>query len=94
MDNASFTRLLGPLSVAVFVGGWILAIASYFIVGTETCATVPVPLVGELEACQDTSATAILLVIIVGFVATVSATLLFAMHLILTAVNESKTGPK
>jgi hypothetical protein len=86
--TSRFPELLGPLAALVFVGGWVLAVAAFFIIGTETCADVKVPLAGSLEVCQDTTASTVLVVAVIGFLATIGAVVLYGMRLLLLAVIE------
>lgn len=90
MTTERYAQLLIPLAAAVFIGGWILAVVSYLVIGTETCAVVPVPLVGELEACQDTTSSAVILLVVVGFVGTMCSLLLLSMHFVLRAIAENR----
>jgi hypothetical protein len=83
MDARQFARLLNPLAALVLVGGWILAVATFFIIGTETCAEVAVPLAGPIEVCQDTTPNAVILLTVIGFAATVGSLFLWALsHMI------------
>lgn len=85
MNASTFARLLGPLSAAVFVGGWILAVAAFFVIGTESCAAVQIPLAGSIEVCQDTTASAVVLLTVIGFAATVGSLFLLALrHMLIT----------
>ena len=97
MDARSFAALLNPLAAAVFVGGWILAVVTFFIIGTETCATVAVPLAGPIEVCQDTTPNAVILLTVIGFAATVgSLVLLAARYMLLTLAeiaDNTRRGP-
>lgn len=87
MDTDSLARLLRPVSVLLFVGGWAFAIASYFIVGTETCASSQVPLVGAIETCADTTSTTYVIVAAIGFSATIGALILWTMSALIEAVR-------
>jgi hypothetical protein len=88
MDAQSFTRLLAPLGIAVFVVGWVLAVAAFFVIGTERCATVEIPLAGAFEACQDTTASAVVMLTAIGFAATVGAIFLFALRYFLGVLSQ------
>lgn len=81
-------RLLRPAAAIVFIGGWIAAIASFFIIGTETCVTTDIPLVGGVETCQDTTATAVVIVGAIGFGATCCAVVLWAISHVLVVLND------
>ncbi|MEO8457948.1 MAG: hypothetical protein ABI559_09065 [Chloroflexota bacterium] len=83
MDAETYTKLLVPLAVLVFVGGWVLAVVSFFVIGTETCAQVAVPLAGQLNVCQDTTSNAVILLTVIGFAATVGSLFLLALHFML-----------
>ena len=94
MTPASYARLLVPLAVLVFIGGWALAVVAFFVIGTETCAQVQVPLAGQLNVCQDTTSNAVILLTVIGFAATVGSLFLLALHFILRTLSgiESKHG--
>jgi hypothetical protein len=85
------------LSAAVFVGGWALAVVAFFVIGTETCSTVQVPLAGDIEACQDTTATAVILLTVIGFGATVGSLFLLGLRNMLLTLAEieknTRKGP-
>jgi hypothetical protein len=87
LDAPTFARLLGPLAALVLAGGWVLAIAAFFLVGTETCVTTQVPLVGGIETCQDTTSTAVVMVAAIGFAATAGAVVLWALRYVITALS-------
>lgn len=93
MTSEAYTRLLIPLAVLVFVGGWVLAGVTFFVIGTETCADVQVPLAGAIRVCQDTTSNAVILLTVIGFAATVGSMFLLALHFILQhlAAIESNT---
>lgn len=91
MTPGRFAELLGPLSIAVFIGGWILAVAAFLVIGTETCADVQVPLAGAIEVCQDTTASTVAVVAVIGFLATIGGVVLQGMRFLLLAVTEEKT---
>jgi hypothetical protein len=83
MDARQFARLLNPLAALVLVAGWVLAIAAFFVIGTETCATTEIPLAGPIEVCQDTTANSVILLTVIGFAATVGSLFLWALaHMI------------
>jgi hypothetical protein len=80
--------LLRPLAAAVLVLGWVLAVVAYFAIGTETCVTTQIPIVGGIETCQDTTATAIIMVLAIGFGATLAAVLLWTLGQVLRVMAE------
>lgn len=88
MTAREYARWLAPLSLAVFVGGWVLAVVAYLAIGTETCTTVAVPLAGPIEACTDTTATSVVLLVVIGFAATVGSLFLFALRFLLLTLAE------
>jgi hypothetical protein len=88
MNARSFSALLVPAAWAVLVGGWTLAIAAFLAIGTESCTTVAVPVAGTIEACQDTTAGAVIMLTVIGFVATVGSLFLFGLRHLLTAIVE------
>jgi hypothetical protein len=81
-------KLLRPAAIIIFIGGWIAAIASFFIIGTETCVTTQIPVVGGVETCQDTTPTAVVVVGAIGFGATGCAVVLWAMSHVLVVLND------
>lgn len=95
MTSARFAGLLAPLSAAVFGGGWTLAVVAFFVIGTETCADVQVPLAGSLEVCQDTTASTVLVLAVIGFLATIGSLVLLGMRfLLLTIADIGQNKPK
>jgi len=88
MNVRSFADLLVPLAWAVLIGGWALAIVAFFVIGTETCAEVEVPLAGILQVCQDTTAQAVILLTVIGFVSTVGSLFLWGLRHLLTVLSE------
>lgn len=88
MTASDFTRWLGPLALVVLIGGWVLAVVAFLAVGSETCTTVQVPVAGPIEACTDTRATAVILLSVIGFGATVSAVFLLGLRYLLGSLNE------
>jgi hypothetical protein len=80
MDGRAFVNLLGPLAVAVLAGGWALAVEAFFVVGTETCTQVSLPVAGSVEACQDTTPNAVILLTVIGFGATIGALFFWALR--------------
>lgn len=91
MTPTRFAELLAPLAAAVFAGGWALAIAAFFVIGTETCARTQVPLAGSLEVCQDTTASTVLVLAVIGFLATIGSLVLLGMRYLLLAADEKNT---
>ena len=88
MTAHDYTRWLAPLAAIVLVGGWVLAIVAFIAIGTETCTTVAVPLAGEVEACTDTSATSVVLLVVIGFAATVGSMFLLGLRFMLQALSK------
>jgi len=88
MTARDYARWLTPLGLVVLVGGWILAVVAFVAIGTETCTTVAVPLAGEVEACTDTSATSVVLLVVIGFAATVGSLFLFALRFLLLTLAD------
>ena len=85
VDARSFSQWLNPLAWAVLIGGWVLGVIAFFAIGTETCSTVSAPLVGVIEACTDTTAQSVILLVVIGFGATIGSLFLWALrHLLLT----------
>lgn len=88
MNARAFGNMLGPLAVLVLVGGWVLAVVAFLVVGTETCSEVTVPVVGVVKACQDTTADAVILLTVVGFGATVGSLFLWALRHLLLVLSQ------
>jgi len=88
MNARSFADLLWPIGWVVLVGGWVLAVVAFLVVGTETCAAVEVPVVGVVEACQDTTADSVILLTVIGFGATVGSLFLWALRHVLVVLSE------
>lgn len=88
MTARDYARWLAPLAAAVFAGGWALAVAAFLAIGTETCTTVAVPLAGDVEACTDTSATSVVLLVVIGFAATVGSLFLLALRYLITTLAQ------
>ena len=88
MTARDYTRWLGPIAAIVLVGGWVLAAVAFVAIGTETCTTVAVPLAGEVEACTDTSATSVVLLVVIGFAATVGSMFLLGLRFMLQALSK------
>jgi hypothetical protein len=81
-------RVLRPLAAAVFLAGWAMAIASFFIIGTETCVTTNVPIVGGIETCQDTTSTAVVVVAAIGFGSTAASLVIWSISFVLIALED------
>ena len=94
MNAASYTRLLVPLAALVFVGGWVLAAVTFFVIGTETCADVQVPLAGQIQVCQDTTSNAVVLLTVIGFAATVGSMFLLGLHFMLSTLNDIESNTR
>lgn len=88
MTARDYTRWLGPIAAIVLVGGWVLAVVAFVAIGTETCTTVAVPLAGEVEACTDTSSTSVVLLVVIGFAATVGSMFLLGLRFMLQALSK------
>lgn len=88
MTASDYAKWLGPAAAVVFVGGWVLAVVAFLAIGTETCTTVAVPVAGDVEACTDTSATSVVLLVVIGFAATVGSLFLVALRFVITTLAE------
>lgn len=88
MNARAFADLLWPVGWAVLIGGWVLAVLAFFVVGTETCSEVTVPVVGVIKACQDTTSEAVILLTVIGFGATIGSLFLWALRHVLGVLNE------
>jgi hypothetical protein len=67
-------------------------VLAFFLVGTETCTDVAVPLAGNVRACTDTTPSAVILLTVMGFAATIGSLFLWALrHLlgVLSAIEEN-----
>ncbi len=96
MGVSKFAQWLVPVGWLVLAGGWVLAVVAFLAIGTETCTTVnDVPLVGPLEACTDTTASAVILFVVVGFSATLGSTFLWTLRYALNVLEqiEANTRP-
>ena len=87
MNTRDFARLLGPIAGIVFVGGWVLAIVAYVAVGDQTCTTTNIPLAGPIETCTDTTAVSVILVMVVGFAATLGSLCLLGLRFMLSTLD-------
>jgi hypothetical protein len=61
---------------------------AFLVIGSETCTTVAVPLAGPIEACTDTAATSVVLLVVIGFAATVGSLFLFALRFLLLTMAD------
>ena len=81
----------------MFAGGWVLAIVAFLVIGTESCADVQVPLAGALRVCQDTTSSAVILLTVIGFAATVGSFFLLGVRFLLLALADieqnTRKGP-
>lgn len=87
VNARTFANWLVPIGWLVLIGGWIIAVAAFLAIGTETCTTVAVPLAGEVEACTDTTSNSVILFTVIGFAATLGSVFLFALRYVLLAVE-------
>jgi hypothetical protein len=87
MDIRRFSEWLNPLAWAVLVGGWVLGVVAFFAIGSETCSTVNAPLVGLIEACTDTTAQSVILLVVIGFGATIGSLFLWALRHVLATLS-------
>jgi hypothetical protein len=87
MSARAFGDLLGPIALAVLIGGWALAVLAFLLVGTETCTDVAVPLAGEVRACTDTTPSAVILMAVMGFGATIGSLFLWALRHVLGVLS-------
>lgn len=88
MTARAFGDLLGPLSIVVLVGGWVLAVVAFFVIGTETCTDVTVPIAGNVRACQDTTPSAVILLTVIGFGATLGSAFLLGLRHMLIVLSQ------
>jgi hypothetical protein len=87
MNTSSFVQWLAPIAAVVFVGGWVLAIVAYIAVGDQTCTTTTIPLAGNVETCTDTTAVSVILVMVVGFAATLGSLMLLGLRFMLGTLD-------
>ena len=75
------------------MGGWILGVAAYLAVGDETCTTTNLGIAGQVVTCTDTTAVSVILVMVVGFGATLGSLFLVAARYLLASLEgiESNT---
>ncbi|SRR6266581_149615 len=94
MTVRDFQRWLIPLSLLVFVGGWMLAIVAYFAIGSENCTNVNLGIAGQVNACTDTGPTQIILASVIGFGATLGSLFLFGLRYLLGVLVEIETNTR
>ena len=94
MRTIPLTRLLVPLAWAVFIAGWAIAVIAFLVIGTENCASVEVPLAGGVEVCQDTTAQAVILFAVVGFMGTLAALFLWALRYVLVLLERIESNTR
>ena len=94
MTARDFARWLAPLAGIVLVGGWVLAVVAYLAIGTETCTTVAVPLAGNVQACTDTTTTSVVLLVVIGFAATVGSMFLLGLRFLLIGLSEIEANTR
>jgi len=87
MNTRTFVQWLAPIAAIVFVAGWILAIVAFIAVGDETCTTTTIPLAGAIETCTDTAAVSVILLMVVGFGATLGALFLLGLRHVLATME-------
>ena len=87
MTARDFAGWLTPLAAVVFVGGWILGIVAYFVVGDETCTTTTIA-IAEAETCTDTTAVSVILLMIVGLGATLGSLWLLCLRFLILGIAE------
>ncbi len=92
MDARRFAGLLGPLAAIVLVAGWALAVAAFFVIGTESCADVSLGIAGRIEVCQDTTSSAVILLTVIGFAATVGSLFLLALRYLLLVLDDIRAN--
>jgi hypothetical protein len=92
MDARGFAGILGPLALGVLVGGWVLAVAAFFVIGTETCSQVNLGIAGRAQVCTDTTSSAVILLTVIGFAATVGSFFLMALRFMLLVLDDIKTN--
>jgi hypothetical protein len=92
MDARRFAGLLGPVAIAVLVGGWVLAVVAFFAIGTETCSQVGLGIAGRAEVCTDTTSSAVILLTVIGFAATVGSMFLLALRFMLVVLDEIRAN--
>src|SRR5712692_1681158 len=94
MDSHTFADRLNPLAWLVLIGGWVLAVIAFLVIGTQTCTTVAIPLAGPIEVCQDTTGQAVVLLTVIGFGATIGSLFLWALRHLLNVLGEIEANTK
>jgi hypothetical protein len=87
MSAQDYIRWLGPVAAIVFVLGWVLAIGAFFVVGDETCTTTNLGIAGQVETCTDTTAVSVILVMVIGFGATLGSLFLLGLRYVLSSLD-------
>jgi hypothetical protein len=87
MTIRDYIRWLGPLAGIIFVLGWILAVLAYIAVGDETCTTTNLGIAGQVVTCTDTTAVSVILVMVIGFGATLGSLFLLGLRYILATLD-------
>jgi hypothetical protein len=93
MTARSFSNLLAPLGWLVLIGGWVIAVVAFLVIGTESCATVQVTL-ANVQVCQDTTSQAVILLAVIGFAATVGSLFLFALRYLLAVLDDIESNTR
>ncbi len=94
MTRRTFIDWLGPVAGLVFAGGWILAIVAFLVIGTQNCATVQIPVAGQIKVCQNTTSQAVILLAVVGFGATLGSLLLWSLRYLLETLSEIEANTR
>ena len=94
MRAAGFANLLALLGWAVLIGGWMIAVGAFLIIGTENCARVEVPLAGDIAVCQDTTAQSVILLAVVGFGATIGSLFLWALRYLIAVLDQIESNTR
>ncbi len=94
MTPRDYARWLAPIAALVLVGGWVLAVVAYMAIGTETCTTVAVPLAGNVQACTDTTTTSVVLLVVIGFAATVGSMFLLGLRFVLQMLSDIEANTR
>jgi len=88
------SRWLTAVAWGVFAASWVLAGLAFAVIGTENCASVEVPLAGGVEVCQDTTAQAVILFAVVGFMGTLAALFLWALRYVLVLLERIESNTR
>jgi hypothetical protein len=86
MSGSNFVQWLAPLAAAVFIVGWVLGIVAFIAVGSESCTTTDLG-IAQAETCTDTTAVSIILLMVVGFGATLGALFLLGLRYMLSSLD-------